>query len=115
MLLTILLFLATICLFSFTDLNKEPPKKIKCFTCAAANNFSKVRSGNYVTISWQGPANAYYTYVAYTRVTGTFYSGTIYNTQITLQDNNEGGTITVTSHCTDGTTGSGTHFSWNPN
>lgn len=110
------MLITTICLFSFTDYNKASIKsKNKFFTCSPAYNFTKTRSGGYVTISWQGPANAYYTYVAYSTLTGGSVSGTTYSTSVQFQDRNEGGTITTTAHCTDNTTSSQTHYSWSPN
>lgn len=113
-LLTILLLITTVSLFSFTNAKKLAPKnkESKFFTCAVVLFGLITRSGSYVSIPWTGPNNAYYTYFGYTKVTGTSFSGKTYSTQITIRDNNEGGTITVTSHCTDSTTSSGTHASW---
>ncbi len=116
-LLTILLLITTVSLFSFVDYNKTKNKKAKFFTCSTITNFGKVsRSGSYVSLAWTSPSsNAYFTYFGYSTITGTSFSGKTYSTQITVNDHNEGGTITITSHCTDGTTSGASHGTWTAN
>lgn len=101
--------------FSFMKIpDKKSIENPKCFACSAVVYNEPSRSGAYVTISWTGTANASYSYVAYTRSSGLFYSGTTSNTQITLYDNYNGGTISVTVNCADGTSSPATAKSWNP-
>lgn len=113
-----LLLLITTCLFSFVNVNKEKSKlkEAKCVTCSAVSTPKRTsRSGNYVTITWTGPLNAYFTYVYYSRIQGGTVSGTTYSTQITIDDHNEGGTISVTAHCTDNTSSGAVAGSWSAN
>jgi hypothetical protein len=115
-LLTILLLITTVCLFSFINKEKSKSKKAKFFSCGPTSSPVKVgRGGYYVSVAWTGPSNAYFTYYGYSTITGRSFSGKTYSTQVTVDDHNEGGTMTVTAHCTDSTTSGASHGTWTAN
>lgn len=115
--LTILLFITTVCLFSFINKEKYKSKNIKFFSCGPTSSPAKVgRGGYYASVAWTSSSpNAYFTYYGYSTITGRSFSGKTYSTQVTVDDHNEGGTMTVTAHCTDSTTSGASRGSWPAN
>jgi hypothetical protein len=101
-LLLIGLFAIALC-SSFFIFKKKPKDKWVC-TCHQPTSPHKInRTGAYVIMAWSatgGDHIHHYNYVYYTNNGGTS-SGQTSSEQMTIYDNNKGGTLTVTPICQD--------------
>ena len=102
---TIIICLLTfILLSSFLFIVRVDSAPTGC-TCNQVGSLSKSRSGIYVSLTWGlpvgGSAPLSFSYVAYPNSGGGTFSGTTGGSQITIQDNNQGGTIVITTNCKD--------------